>query len=110
TVAIPLVHAWGPYKTPTLVTSFAEFQQVFGPTTTSRGYKAVKQAFQGSGPTGSPGAGAVLVHRFGSSSAAKATKSLQNTTPAAAITLTARYEGSYGNNLSVTTQDNAADG
>jgi hypothetical protein len=51
----------------------------------------------------------VLAYRTGGSAAAKAAKILQNTTPANAITLTAKFEGVIGNNLRVTVQDNAAD-
>lgn len=108
TVAIPLTHDWGPFETPTTVTSLAEWHGLFGPSTDTPGYKAVKQCFQGEDVGDASGAGAIIVYRAGAAAAAKATKSLNNTTPAAALTLTARYEGSYGNNLSVTIQDNAA--
>jgi hypothetical protein len=107
-VAIPLVHDWGPFKTPTLVRSYAEFLATFGSSETA-GRLAVRQAFQGEGLPGRPGAGAVLVYRFGAAAAAKATRILQNTTPATALTLTAKYEGALANDLTVTVQTNATD-
>jgi hypothetical protein len=107
-VCVPLVHDWGPFKTPTLVDSFAEFQAIFGDSTTP-GRLAVRQAFQGEGLDDRPGAGGVIVYRFGAAAAAKATRVLQNTTPANALTLTARYEGVRGNRLTVTVQTNALD-
>jgi hypothetical protein len=110
-VAIPFTHDWGPFETVTRVSSFAEFQSIFGASDDTDGYRAVKQAFQGEGLEGRGGAGEVVCYRFGASAAAKAAKTLNNTasTPAAAITLTARYEGTRGNDLRVTTQDYAAD-
>lgn len=108
TVCILLTHDWGPYQTPTLVNSLSEFQSIFGPTTTTNGYKAVWGAFKGEGVTGFGGAGGVLVHRYGTA-AVKATRTLQNTTPASAVTLTAHYEGAFGGHITVTVQDYAAD-
>lgn len=107
-VAIPLVHSWGPYQVATLVNSYAEFVSVFGNDDTA-GHRAVKGAFLGEGLPGRGGAGAVLVYRFGASAAKKALKKLKNTGEEDAITLTALYEGSRGNDLKVTTQDHAAD-
>lgn len=108
-VAIPLTHDWGPFKVATPVGSLAEFQALFGDTATTPGYYAVAQCFKGEGVQGRGGAGQVIVMRWGAAAAAKATKILNNTGAAAAITLTALYEGSKGNNLKVTTQDYAAD-
>ena len=107
-VAIPFTHDWGPFKLATLVSSFAEFEAKFGKSD-SPGRKAVMQAFVGEGVPGYGGAGYVLCYRTGATAAAKATKALQNTTPAAAATLSAKYEGTKGNNLTVTTQDTAGD-
>lgn len=109
-VCIPFTSDWGPFKTPVLVGSFQEYLGIFGPTIGTPGYNAVWQAFTGEGGfDGRYGAGAVLCYRFGAAAAAKATKALSNTTPAVALTLSAKYEGSYGNNITVTTQDHAAD-
>jgi hypothetical protein len=108
-VAIPFTSAWGPFKDATLVQSFQEYLAVFGPSVDSAGYRAAWMAFQGEGGIdGRFGAGAVLALRWGASDAAKASHSLQNST-APAVKLTARYEGTYGNTLKVTTQDHAAD-
>lgn len=108
-VAIPFTHDWGPFETVTRVSSFAEFQAIFGASDDTDGYRAVRQAFQGEGFDGRGGAGEVVCYRFGGSSAAKASQTLNNTSSSAAITLTARYEGTRGNDLRVTTQDYAAD-
>lgn len=108
-VAIPLTHDWGPFKVPTLVDSYAEFTALFGDSPTP-GRLAARQAFQGEGLPGRSGAGGVIVYRFGLVAAAKATKSLTNTTPVAALKLDAKYEGTKGNNLTVTVQTNAVDG
>lgn len=109
-VAIPFTSDWGPFKLPTLVGSFQEYLSVFGSTVGTPGYNAAWEAFQGEGGfEGRYGAGAVLCYRMGGAAAAKATKVLQNTTPANALTLSARYEGTFGNGLRVTVQDHVAD-
>lgn len=109
TVCVPVTSDWGPFKTLTLCDSLADYQAKFGPTTTTPGYIAVHQAFKGEGVPGRGGAGQVLVYRTGSSSAARASRGLNNTTPARALTLRAVYEGTYGNSITVTTQVNAED-
>jgi len=108
-VAIPFTHDWGPFKTVVRVSSFAEFQSVFGASDNTDGYRAVRQAFEGEGFDGRGGAGEVVCYRLGGSAAAKSSITLNNTSAAAAITLTARYEGTRGNDLRVTTQDFAGD-
>lgn len=111
TVALGITHNWGPLETPTLCASFEEFRAKFGgdlnaPTS---GLIAVYEAFKGEGTPDFGGAGGVLVYRIGGTTAAKATKILSNTSAAAAITLSAKYQGTFGNTLRVTTQDHAAD-
>ena len=108
-VAIPFTHDWGPFETVVRVSSFAEFQSMFGSADDTDGYRAVKQAFLGEGLPGRGGAGEVVCFRFGGSAAAKATLTLNNTSSAGAITLSARYEGTRGNDLRVTTQNYAGD-
>lgn len=108
-VAIPFTHDWGPMDRAVRVDSLGEFKSVYGPSEDTPGYKAVKQAFQGEGVTGRGGAGQVVAVRIGGSAAAKSSRVLQNTTPAAALTLTALYEGTYGDDLRVTIQDYASD-
>lgn len=107
-VAIPIVHNWGPEELPTPVGSLAEFDAIFGNGDTA-GRRAVRQAFQGEDLDGNYGAGEVIAFRMTGSAGAKATRILQNTTPATALTLSARYPGTKGNDLRVTVQDKAGD-
>lgn len=111
TVAIPIVHDWGPFEVATLCTSFADFQAKFGSSDDTDGYRAVRQAFIGEGLPGRGGAGAVLVYRFGGSAAKAANHILKNTvgSPENAITITAKYKGSRGDDFRLTTRDHAAD-
>jgi hypothetical protein len=108
TVCIPVTSDWGPFKTPTRVRSYAEFLATFGDSATPARL-AVRQAFQGEGLPGRTGAGQVIVYRTGAPAAAKASRILQNTTPATALTLTGKYEGTRANALTVTVQTNAVD-
>jgi hypothetical protein len=110
TVAIPFTHDWGPFKVPVTVSGLPEFVATFGVSTQTPAYRAVRQAFQGEGVAGRAGAGSVVCYRFGGAAAAKALLTLTNTSSATpAIRLVAKYEGTYGNNLRVTTQDYVAD-
>ena len=63
TVAIPLVHDWGPTNVPVLVTSFPQFEAIFGSSPTS-GRTAVLGAFAGQALPGQGGAGAVYAYRM----------------------------------------------
>jgi hypothetical protein len=109
-VAVPIVHTWGPVKTPTLVSSAAQFEAVFG-RDLSPGRTAVINAFRGEDVPGWGGAGAVLVYRIVGSAGAKASRTLADTagSPATAVTVTAKYEGSRGNRLAVGVVDTAGD-
>lgn len=109
TVAIPITHDWGPENEVNLVTSFAEFQQLYGDST-GAGMTAIYQAFKGQGVGGAGGAGGIQVYRMAvAGDGDYAVKTLNNTTPVAAITLTAIYKGTRGNRLTVTTQDDPLD-
>lgn len=108
-VAIPFTHDWGPMDRAIHVGSLGEFKTVFGSSEDTPGFVAVKQAFLGEGLPGRGGAGEVVCYRAGGSAAAKAAHTFTNTTPASALTITAVYEGTRGNDLSVTIQDYAAD-
>jgi hypothetical protein len=108
-VALGFTHDWGPSESVVSLRNLADFKSFFGPTETTAGFKAVMQAFTGEGLEGRGGAGQVLAFRMVGAAGAKATRPLSNTTPAVAITLTAKSDGSYGNNLTVTTQDTASD-
>lgn len=110
TVCVPIIHDWGPLGSdapgangreggPQLCESFAEFTQIFGDSDTA-GRTAVAGAFAGQGLPGAGGAGGVLVQRMAGSAKVKATIVVKNSTPANALTLTARYYGSRGNKLS----------
>lgn len=108
---VPFTHSWGPSKTVTELNSFGEFLAIFGqggttPPVYTEGYKAVLQAFQGEGLPSRGGAGRVLAYRMTGAGAAKATRALSNAT-VPALTLSARWEGTHGNKISVRTQDNA---
>lgn len=108
-VALGITHDWGPFEAVHEVASLAEFRALYGRSEDTPGYRAARMAFQGEGVAGAGGAGTLLVYRMGGASAAKATRTLSNTTPAVAITLTAKYEGSKGNDLRATVQDTAGD-
>lgn len=104
-VAIAFTNDWGPDEAPTLLRSFQDYRQWFGDSINTVGYRAVRQAFQGEGLPGYGGAGAVLAYRITGSAQAKAAHIFTNTTPATALTLTAKYPGTRGNALNVTVQD-----
>lgn len=100
-VAIPLSANWGPANTVVSCNSLGDFLAVFGRAqTATTGYAAVKQAFQGEGLPGISGADRVLAYRMVNAGAVKASVVLQKTGAAPAVTLTARYYGTYGNRLS----------
>jgi Phage tail sheath protein beta-sandwich domain len=108
-VAVPFTHSWGPLSTPVALASFGEFGATFGNDTESPGYRAVRQAFTGEAVRDRRGAGVVLGYRMGGTGAAKASIALQNTTPAAALTVDALYEGIRGNNLKITIRTSVND-
>lgn len=108
-VAVAQTADWGPVNTATLLESEDELYATFGDSDTDL-HRAVRDAFKGQGVSGKGGAGAVLAYRQAASSAAAATKVLSNTTPATAITLTARYKGTRANALRITVQTGAVGG
>lgn len=104
-MALPIVHDWGPMgKTEGVqeAEGFANFDSIFGNTATE-GRNGVLGAFVGPGVPGEPGAGSIFVYRMASSSAKAANKTLNNTTPGAALALTGYYKGTRGNRISVVT-------
>lgn len=110
TVLLLVQHDWGPVETPTVLNSLGEWRSVFGPSTDTPGYKAAYGAFKGEGLPGRGGAGSVIAVRYATGEV-KAT-AVHNQSPGdttAAITLTAIYAGSYGNDLTSTVEDNADD-
>jgi hypothetical protein len=105
-VALGFTHSWGPENTVVPLNSFGDFIAKYGqggttPPTYTSGYRSVRDTFKGEGLPGYGGAGQVLAYRIVGSAGAFASKVLQNSTPAAAITLTARYKGSYGGNITL---------
>lgn len=108
TVFVPYTATWGPENTPCTYPTYAEALNGvaakdnkpaidgIGPDD-SPGRRAVFGAFFGEGLPGRGGASAVVGYRLVGAAGAKAIKTLQNTTPAVAITLTARYKGTRPN-------------
>lgn len=111
-VALPFTHSWGPANTIVPLYQFSDFLTVYSqggttPPAFTAGYTAMRQCFQGEGLPGRGGAGEVLGYRMVGSGGVASFTALQNTTPAAAITLTAVYQGTFGNNISVSVVVNA---
>lgn len=111
-VALPFTHDWGPANTVIEMNSLSDFLSSYGQGLTlpaaTAGFIAVSEAFQGEGLPGRTGASQVLGYRMVGSAGAFASGALQNTTPAAALTLTARYQGTYGANISYSVIADAA--
>jgi hypothetical protein len=100
-VALAIIHDWGPTEQIVPCLSLGDFQSKFGPSTDTPGYAAVMQCFKGEGVGGRGGAGEVLAYRMIGASAAAGTIDLDNSSSAAAMKLTALYDGSYSDNLGV---------
>jgi hypothetical protein len=112
-VLVAAKHSWGPPKQAVQVESWADWLGVFGrgsadQTVFTDGYKAAFDAFRGEGVDGRGGAGAVIFYRLLPTDAAKASASISNGTTNA-ITLTAVYEGLYGNQISYETVPDPTD-
>lgn len=112
TVAIPIIHDWGPLGSaegPILLDQFGDFDNLFGNSPTE-GRDAVMGAFVGPGVPGEPGAGGVLVYRMAAAAAKKAKLTIKNTagSPADALTLEAFYKGERGNRISIVTEADPA--
>jgi hypothetical protein len=106
-VGLTFTHDWGPANQAVRVASFGEFQAVYGRADNTHGYRAARGAFQGEGLQGRGGAGEVVAYRMCGSAAAKATKTINKVGGGAGITLTARYEGTRGNDLVATVTDDS---
>ena len=104
-VAVPVVHNWGPIAEFVSVRNQTEFEAVFGDSDTDASF-AVLGAL--TGDTDNGGASEVLVYRMDVTGHAKAAITLDNTSAANAITLTAKHEGTFGNGITVTTRENPA--
>lgn len=104
TVALPIVHDWGPLGSdagPQLLQNFGEFDGGFGSGDTE-GRDAVQSAFVGPGVPGEPGAGGVLIYRMATDDAEFAKIVVKNKAeaPENALELVAIYTGERGNRLS----------
>ena len=104
TVAMPIVHDWGPINTPVLLNSFPQFETEFGGSVTP-GRTAVLGAFAGMGLPGQGGAGAVWAYRMAKSSTT-AVASVGATS--SKLDLTAKYPGARGNLLKVAIEADAS--
>lgn len=109
TVSVPIVEEWGPLGAdvgPVLYTTFPQYEEDFG-TGDSPGRDAVLSAFNGTGMISGGGAGGVYVYRMATNAAAPAAKTINNTagSPAAALTLTAKYTGVAGNRIKYVIED-----
>lgn len=105
-VGLPFVHSWGPENQIVVLDSFSDFLLYYGqggttPPEYTAGYKAVLQCFTGEGLPGRGGAGQILAYRMVGSSGQAASGEFTNTSSADAITLTAKYKGSFGDQISV---------
>lgn len=111
-VAVPIAHDWGPKGSDSeglkLVTSFPQFEEEYG-TSDTPGRRAVLSAFAGQGLPGQGGAGGVYVYRMATGAAAPASITLQNATPADAITITAKYTGDFGEQIAIGVGDDPGD-
>lgn len=102
-IALPIVHDWGPLGSEEgvqAVEAFANFDAIFGNTATE-GRDAVLGACVGPGVPGEPGAGTSYIYRMATSSAKAATKAFKNTAEEEALVLTAYYKGTRGNRISI---------
>lgn len=113
-VLVAAQHSWGPEKQAVQVDTWADWLSVFGRgsadhTVFTDGYKAAYDAYRGEDVDGRGGAGSVIFYRLTPTGAAAASKSIQNTAPAAAITLTTVYKGLYGNQVAYALVPDATD-
>lgn len=108
TVMVPVVGSWGPLGAdlPNLdpLVSMAQVDALYG-NIDSPLRTAAAEAFMGQNTPGGRGAGGVIPYRMATNAAAKSSVTLQNTTPAAAIKIEAKYTGVFGNNISVVVED-----
>lgn len=106
-VAMPIVHDWGPTGVFHEITDSAGFDATFGDSSTNDRF-AVLGALAGTGEADS-GASSVIVYRMPLAGQVAAEKTLTNTTPANALTLTAKYKGTRGNDITFTVRDHPGD-
>jgi hypothetical protein len=111
TVAITLSHNWGPIASelakPEVLGEFAEWINRYGDADTE-GRTAVAGAFAGQGLRGAGGAGAVIPVRMGTG-AVRAAVTLTNTDDDDAVTFTAKWSGTRGNDYDLVVDADPAD-
>lgn len=105
TVAAVLPADWGPVETPFAVTNTREINRYFGTSAASKERAAILEMLRS-------GASKIIVFRVADANVATSTLTLNDTagTPAAALTVTAKYPGAFGDTLKVAVQTNLADG
>lgn len=105
TVMLPATATWGPLGSELTdmdpITSIAEVDAIYGSNSASDLRTAAVLAFLGQNTPSGRGAGGVLPYRMATNAAAKATITIQNSTPANAIKFEGVYKGTFGNRLSV---------
>lgn len=106
TVLVTGTAPWGPANTPVLVRSVGEATSVLG-TDRSDLLDGIKRAMRGRGLPGKGGAPAVLFVRQVGQDGAPSTITLTNTANAAALKLTARYDGTRADRFRLTVQHSA---
>lgn len=104
-VAVPIQTDWGPLGVGAPVANIFDFENVYG-TSQTDGRQAVLEALIGAQGSG---AGAVIPVRMNSTTAGKSTITLNNSSAAAGVVLTARYPGVRGNRLIPVVIDYAPD-
>ncbi len=107
TVITTVAAHWGPIREPVEITQEAGITENFTDSILSgaTAYNAIRMALLG-------GAQKVLAYRLASSAAAKATRTLKDTTavtPVDVMTVDAKYEGTRGNDFKITVQVNPLD-
>lgn len=105
-VAMPIVTDWGPSGI-TRVANQREFEAEYG-TAADDAHFGVVGALTGTGEVGD-GASEVLVQRIIPSAAAYAERDFNNTTPAAAVNISAKYKGTRGNSITITFRDHPSE-
>lgn len=108
TTALVVKADWGPDNTIVEIDSEAAATATYHTGQTAE--FCIRHALLGEGIEGRFGAKKVAAYRVTGSARAKAAVTLQNTTPANALTVTAKYNGTRGNNFRATVQVNPLNG
>lgn len=106
-VAFPVHGDWGPVGVFKTSRNQSEYEAVYG-TSDIDERVFMRDAFTGNGQEGN-GAQELLTYRMPVTGQATAEKDFNNTTPAAAINIAAKYPGTKGNDITITFRDNPTD-